>query len=101
VLLSFAQFEREIFGGRIRDKVAASKHKGMWMGGTNPLGYDVRDRRLYVNQVEAQKVKHIFERYLELAPRTDAPRSPLSGKLFDESRYTCKAPPRASGAIDN
>jgi site-specific DNA recombinase len=66
VLLSFAQFEREIIGERIRDKVAASKRKGMWMGGTNPLGYDVRDRRLHVNQEEAQKVKHIFERYLEL-----------------------------------
>jgi site-specific DNA recombinase len=49
VLLPFAQFEREVTGERIRDKIAASKQKGMWMGGTVPLGYDVRDRRLVVN----------------------------------------------------
>jgi hypothetical protein len=66
VLLSFAQFEREVIGERIRDKVAASKRKGMWMGGLAPLGYDVRDRRLLVNPNEAQKVKYIFDRYLEL-----------------------------------
>jgi DNA invertase Pin-like site-specific DNA recombinase len=66
VLLSFAQFEREVIGERIRDKVAASKRKGMWMGGLAPLGYDVRDRHLLVNPDEAQKVKYIFERYLEL-----------------------------------
>ena len=66
VLLSFAQFEREVIGERIRDKVAASKRKGMWMGGLAPLGYDVRDRRLLVNPDEAQKVKYIFDRYLEL-----------------------------------
>ena len=66
VLLSFAQFEREVIGERIRDKVAASKRKGMWMGGLAPLGYEVRDRRLLVNPDEAPKVKHIFDRYLEL-----------------------------------
>ena len=54
VLLSFAQFEREVTGERIRDKIAASKQKGMWMGGLVPLGYDVIDRRLEVNQSEAQ-----------------------------------------------
>ena len=53
VLLSFAQFEREVTGERIRDKIAASKRKGMWMGGVPPLGYDVRDRRLVVNRAEA------------------------------------------------
>src|SRR5438105_2465049 len=66
VLLSFAQFEREVTGERIRDKIAASKKKGMWMGGNVPLGYDVRDRRLVVNRPEAVTVKHIYERYLEL-----------------------------------
>ena len=66
VLLSFAQFEREVTGERIRDKIAASKRKGMWMGGTVPLGYDVRERRLVINQAEAATVRHIYERYLEL-----------------------------------
>jgi len=66
VLLSFAQFEREVTGERIRDKIAASKRKGMWMGGVQPLGYDVRERRLVVNHAEAETVKHIYERYLEL-----------------------------------
>lgn len=66
VLLSFAQFEREVTGERIRDKIAASKRKGMWMGGVPPLGYDVHDRRLVVNRTEATTVKRIYERYLEL-----------------------------------
>jgi len=66
VLLSFAQFEREVIGERVRDKIAASKKKGMWMGGFPPLGYDVRDRKLVVNQQEALTVLHIFRRYLEL-----------------------------------
>lgn len=66
VLLSFAQFEREIAGERIRDKIAASKAKGMWMGGNVPLGYDVQDRSLVINPVEAKKVRSIFQRYLEL-----------------------------------
>ena len=67
VLLSFAQFEREVTGERIRDKIAASKRKGMWMGGTHPFGYKVCDRRLFVDPDEAQKVKQIFNRYLELS----------------------------------
>ena len=66
VLLSFAQFEREITGERIRDKIAASKQKGMWMGGTPPLGYDLRDRRLVVNEAEAETVRLIFRFYVEL-----------------------------------
>ncbi|MGH9616665.1 MAG: recombinase family protein [Acidobacteriaceae bacterium] len=66
VLLSFAQFEREVTGERIRDKIAASKRKGMWMGGTVPLGYDVRDRKLYINDVEAQRVRLIFNQFLRL-----------------------------------
>ena len=66
VLLSFAQFEREVIGERVRDKIAASKKKGMWMGGQPPLGYDVKDRKLVVNEAEAETVRHIFDRYLEL-----------------------------------
>jgi DNA invertase Pin-like site-specific DNA recombinase len=66
VLLSFAQFEREVIGERIRDKVAASKRKGMWMGGVVPMGYELRERKLVVKQAEAKVVRHIFERYLEL-----------------------------------
>jgi DNA invertase Pin-like site-specific DNA recombinase len=63
VLLSFAQFEREVTGERIRDKIAASKRKGMWMGGSLPLGYDARDRELVVNDAEAKTVRAIFEAY--------------------------------------
>lgn len=66
VLLSFAQFEREVAGERIRDKIAASKKKGIWMGGTVPLGYDVKDRALVINEKETILVRHIFERYLAL-----------------------------------
>ena len=66
VLLSFAQFEREVAGERIRDKIAASKKKGMWMGGLPPLGYDVRDRKLVVNREEVSTLLHIFKRYIEL-----------------------------------
>ena len=66
VLLSFAQFEREVTGERIRDKIAASKQKGMWMGGLVPLGYDVHERRLVVNQSEAETIREIFRRYGEL-----------------------------------
>jgi site-specific DNA recombinase len=66
VLLSFAQFERELTGERIRDKVAASKKKGMWMGGVVPLGYDCADHRLIINQPEAESVREIFQQYLRL-----------------------------------
>lgn len=66
VLLSFAQFEREVTGERIRDKIAASKKKGMWMGGTVPLGYTVQDRKLVVNEAEAATVRTIFDEFLRL-----------------------------------
>ena len=66
VLLSFAQFEREVTGERIRDKIADSKKKGMWMGGFPPLGYDVKDRKLIPNLKEAAVVQKIFALYLEL-----------------------------------
>jgi site-specific DNA recombinase len=66
ILLSFAQFEREVTGERIRDKIAASKKKGLWMGGQPPLGYDVKDRKLIINEAEAKTVQSIFKRYVEL-----------------------------------
>ena len=66
VLLSFAQFEREVTGERIRDKIAASKRKGMWMGGSVPLGYDLHNRTLTINQAEAEQVRTIYQTYLEL-----------------------------------
>jgi site-specific DNA recombinase len=99
VLLSFAQFEREVTGERIRDKIAASKKKGLWMGGQPSLGYDVKDRKLVVNEAEALTVRMIFRRYLELGSvralkaaldeesvvskrRTAADGSPYGGKSF-------------------
>jgi site-specific DNA recombinase len=66
VLLSFAQFEREVTGERIRDKISASKRKGMWMGGNLPLGYDVQNRQLMINKAEAETVRYIFRRYAEV-----------------------------------
>ena len=66
VLLSFAQFEREVTSERIRDKIAASKRKGLWVGGMAPLGYDTKDRKITVNAVEAERVRTIFRSYLKL-----------------------------------
>ncbi len=70
ILLSFAQFEREVIGERIRDKFAASRKKGMWMGGVPPLGYDVVARKLVVNAPEADLVRHIFDRFLKIGSAT-------------------------------
>jgi DNA invertase Pin-like site-specific DNA recombinase len=70
ILLSFAQFEREVTGERIRDKFAASRAKGMWMGGFVPMGYDVIDRKLVVNEAEAAIVRHMFQRFVELGSAT-------------------------------
>ena len=66
VLLSFAQFEREVTSERIRDKIGASKRKGLWVGGVVPLGYQAKDRKITVVEEEAKTVRHIFRRYLEL-----------------------------------
>jgi site-specific DNA recombinase len=66
VLLSFAQFERELSSERVRDKVAASRRKGKWTGGTVPLGYDAKNKKLVINKAEAETVRYIFKRYLEL-----------------------------------
>ena len=77
VLLSFAQFEREVTSERIRDKIAASKRRGLWVGGMVPLGYESRDKKLVLNEEEAEHVRLIFRRYLELASL---------GKLMEELR---------------
>ena len=66
VLLSFAQFEREITGERIRDKITSSKRKGMWMGGVTPLGYEVKDRHLHIKEDEAASVRMIFDYFIML-----------------------------------
>ena len=70
ILLSFAQFEREVTGERIRDKFAASRAKGMWMGGFVPMGYDVVDRKLVINELEAATVRSMFQRFVELGSAT-------------------------------
>jgi site-specific DNA recombinase len=70
MILSFAQYERELAGERIRDKVAASRRKGMWMGGHVPRGYRVQDRKLVVNEAEAPLVRHIFNRFLQVGSAT-------------------------------
>src|SRR6185436_10359070 len=80
MLLSFAQFEREVIGERIRDKFAASRAKGMWMGGFVPLGYDVKDRKLVVNKAEAATVRRIFERFTQIGSVTE-----LVRELRDEN----------------
>jgi hypothetical protein len=91
ILLSFAQFEREVIGERIRDKFAASRKKGMWMGGFVPLGYDVRDRKLIVNEADAKTVRMIFERFVKIGSATTLVRTLRAegvtgkyGKLVDK-----------------
>jgi hypothetical protein len=70
ILLSFAQFEREVSAERIRDKFAASRARGMWMGGTPPLGYDIKERKLVVNDKEADLVRLIFSHFLRIGSAT-------------------------------
>ncbi len=86
MLLSFAQFEREVTGERIRDKIAASKRKGMWMGGVVPLGYDVRDRRLEINEAEAATVRHIFARYLALGSVDNLAQELAADGIYSKAR---------------
>ena len=91
VLLSFAQFEREVIGERIRDKFAASRKRGMWMGGWAPLGYEVRERKLVVNEIDARLVCSIFRRFLKTGSATTLARELIAenvrnkyGKLVDK-----------------
>ncbi|NTZ43992.1 recombinase family protein [Altererythrobacter sp. SALINAS58] len=91
MLLSFAQFEREVTGERIRDKIAASKRKGLWMGGTVPLGYRVKNRKLVVVPEEAEQVRHIMTRYLEVES------VPALAEELERDGYRTKVQKRASG----
>jgi site-specific DNA recombinase len=97
VLLSFAQFEREVTGERIRDKIAASKKKGMWMGGTVPLGYDVKDRKLVINPREAEKVRNIFNEYLRLGCVSLLKRHLDQHRIFSKVRVSAGG--RKSGGV--
>jgi site-specific DNA recombinase len=81
IRLSFAQFEREVIGERIRDKIAASRARGMWMGGMVPLGYDVKDRKLVVNEAEAATVRKVFERFVQLGSATLLARELAAGNV--------------------
>jgi len=87
VLLSFAQFERELSSERVRDKIAASRRKGKWTGGSVPLGYDARDKRLVVNKAEAETVRIIFRRYPRTAILQQAGRGPRPEKYCHEATY--------------
>jgi len=91
VLLSFAQFEREVTGERIRDKIAASKKKGMWMGGVVPLGYDLKGRQLVVNPKDAKLVQEIFAQYLSLGSVAKLK------QYLDQKRISTKARTPARG----
>jgi len=97
VLLSFAQFEREVTGERIRDKIAASKKKGMWMGGMVPLGYDRVNRKLVVNSSEAETVRNIFRQYLRLGSVTKL-KAYLDGKKIRSKVRTRSNGPNYGGA---
>jgi site-specific DNA recombinase len=81
VLLSFAQFEREVIGERIRDKFAASRRRGMWMGGWAPLGYEVKDRKLVVNEADARLVRSIFQRFLKVGSATTLARQLIAENI--------------------
>jgi hypothetical protein len=91
MLLSFAQYERELTGERIRDKFAESKKKGMWMGGYPPLGYDIKDRKLLINEEEAKLVKFIYERFIETESCT------LIVDELNRHGYRSKLRPNAKG----
>ncbi len=98
VLLSFAQFEREVSGERIRDKIAASKQKGMWMGGVAPIGYKIENRKLVVNKPEVKLANHIFERYLVLKSVLDLKRELELGNIKTPVRKSLKG--RAYGGLN-
>jgi len=94
ILLSFAQFEREVIGERIRDKFAASRKRGMWMGGYVPLGYDARDRKLIINEAEAATVRMIFKRFVAIGSATK-----LAKELAAEGVHTKSGRPIDKGYI--
>ena len=90
MLLSFAQFEREVSSERVRDKIRASKAKGLWMGGSPRLGYDVINKKLVVNSTEAEQVRHLFEKYLELQSVSDLTDYAIQNGLYAKQWTTAK-----------
>ena len=100
ILLSFAQFERELGGERVRDKIAASRAKGIWMGGTPPLGYDVVERKLIPNRIEAKLVKRIFERFIALGSITVLSNELRADGVTTKSWTTQKEKHRTGKLID-
>ena len=100
ILLSFAQFEREVTGERIRDKIAASKRKGMWMGGVPPLGYDVVNRRLVPNESESDLVRQVFTRFAELGSATRLVKELHQGGATTKSWTTQDGKTRAGKPLD-
>jgi DNA invertase Pin-like site-specific DNA recombinase len=100
VLLSFAQFEREVTGERIRDKIAAAKRKGMWMGGVPPLGYDVENRQLVINEAEAAVVRRIFEEMLTIGSPTQIAARLTAEGITTKAWTTQEGKTRAGTRID-
>ncbi len=99
VLLSFAQFEREITGERIRDKITASKKKGLWMGSIPSLGYDVKDKRLVINKEEAKSVNYIFRRFIELDGSTSQMVKELQQKNITSKPWLSKQGKHKPGKV--
>ena len=99
MLLSFAQFEREVTGERIRDKIAASKRKGMWMGGNVPLGYDVQERKLVINPAEAATVIQIFQLYLALGSVRLLQEQLAAAGVCSKSRPLAESPKMRGGQV--
>jgi site-specific DNA recombinase len=100
VLLSFAQFEREVTGERIRDKIAAAKRKGMWMGGVPPLGYDVDNRLLVINEAEAAVVRRIFEEMLTIGSPTQIAANLTAEGITTKAWTTQEGQTRSGTRID-
>ncbi len=100
ILLSFAQFERELGSERVRDKIAASRAKGIWMGGMPPLGYDVKDRKLIPNPEEVKLVKRIFERFVALGSVTMLSNELRSEGITTKSWTTLKDKTRVGKLVD-
>jgi site-specific DNA recombinase len=100
ILLSFAQFEREVTGERIGDKIAASKRKGLWMGGHPPLGYDVKNRLLVVNDSEAKVVRRIFKDFVRLRSSTAVARGLTADGIATKSWITQDGRYKLGGRID-
>lgn len=99
MLLSFAQFEREVSSERVRDKIRASKDKGLWMGGAPRLGYDLINKKLVVNPTEAEQVRHLFEKYLEVQSVNDLTEYAKQKGIFGKRWETAKRQIRGGNPI--